>query len=104
MSIKPFNISVTYPKAKQEKQAETRLTQWFDRYLFSECAAVRSIAKALITRRDAVLSCIVFSYSNGPMEGINNKIKIDQKARIWVSKYPAFYFACPSRDLYHILK
>ncbi|PJW13099.1 ISL3 family transposase, partial [Geobacillus sp. Manikaran-105] len=22
------------------------------------------------------LSCIVFSYSNGPMEGINNKIKL----------------------------
>ncbi|WP_412729681.1 transposase [Geobacillus stearothermophilus] len=52
------------------------MTQWFDRYLFSDCAAVRSIAKALITRRDAVLSCIVFSYSNGPMEGINNKIKL----------------------------
>lgn len=63
-------------KSQTRKQAETRLTQWFDRYLFSDCAAVRSIAKALITRRDAVLSCIVFSYSNGPMEGINNKIKL----------------------------
>lgn len=62
-------------KSQTRKQAETRLTQWFDRYLFSDCAAVRRIAKALITRRDAVLSCIVFSYSNGPMEGINNKIK-----------------------------
>jgi transposase len=63
-------------KSQTRKQTETRLAQWFDRYLFSDCAAVRSIAKALITRSEAVLSCIVFPYSNGVMEGTNNKIKL----------------------------
>ncbi|WP_263862437.1 transposase [Peribacillus tepidiphilus] len=52
------------------------MTKWFDRHLFSDCEAVRSIAKALITRRDAVLSCIVFPYSNGVIEGTDNKIKL----------------------------
>ena len=73
--IKGFSILLRIKK-QTRKQAETRLTQWFDLYLFSNFAAVRSIAKVLLSRREAVLSCIVFPYSNRVMEGTNNKIKL----------------------------
>jgi hypothetical protein len=56
VAIKHLNISATYPKAEQENKPQL---------VFNDCAAVRSIAKALITRRDAVLSSIVFPCSNG---------------------------------------
>ncbi|AEV17699.1 Transposase [Geobacillus thermoleovorans CCB_US3_UF5] len=49
---------------------------WIHRYLFCPCSAVRAIAKALVKRTDEIISCILSPYSNGKMEGTNNKIKL----------------------------
>ncbi|RLQ03139.1 transposase, partial [Geobacillus stearothermophilus] len=39
-------------------------------------SAVRAIAKSLVKRTDEIISCILSPYSNGKMEGTNNKIKL----------------------------
>lgn len=62
-------------KSETKKQANIRLKQWLDRYLFNDYAVVKNIAKTLVTRREALLPCVLFPYSNGIMEGTNNKIK-----------------------------
>ncbi|XWN52133.1 transposase [Anoxybacillus flavithermus] len=63
-------------KSETKKRTDIRLKQWFDHYLFNDCAAVKSIAKTLVTRREALLLRTLFSYSNSIMEGTNNKLKL----------------------------
>ncbi|MGG2947757.1 transposase, partial [Geobacillus stearothermophilus] len=63
-------------KSKDEQQAKRRLNAWVHRYLFCPCSAVRAIAKSLVKRTDEIISCILSPYSNGKMEGTNNKIKL----------------------------
>ncbi|KAF6509330.1 Mobile element protein [Geobacillus stearothermophilus] len=52
------------------------MNAWVHRYLFCPCSAVRAIAKSLVKRTDEIISCILSPYSNGKMEGTNNKIKL----------------------------
>jgi Transposase len=76
MSIKLFSTSVTYRKVQQENKPKL---VWHNGLIATSLVNVRlceSITKALLARKEAVLSCIVFPYSNDPMEGINNKIKL----------------------------
>ncbi|WP_276521814.1 transposase [Geobacillus stearothermophilus] len=63
-------------KSQSERQAKRRLNAWVHRYLFCPCSAVRAIAKSLVKRTDEIISCILSPYSNGKMEGTNNKIKL----------------------------
>ncbi|MBB6284920.1 ISL3 family transposase [Geobacillus subterraneus] len=62
--------------SKDEQQAKRRLEAWIHRYVCCPCSAVRAIAKSLVKRTDEVISCILSPYSNGKMEGTNNKIKL----------------------------
>ncbi|KJE26030.1 transposase family protein [Geobacillus kaustophilus] len=63
-------------KSKDEQQAKRRLESWIHRYSFCPCSVVRAIAKALVKRTEEIVSCILSPYSNGKMEGTNNKIKL----------------------------
>ncbi|RLP93502.1 transposase, partial [Geobacillus stearothermophilus] len=63
-------------KSQNERQSKRRLNAWGHRYLFCPCSAVLSIAKSLVKRTDEIISCILSPYSNGKMEGTNNKIKL----------------------------
>ncbi|WP_429635479.1 ISL3 family transposase [Anoxybacillus kestanbolensis] len=63
-------------KSQSERQAKRRLNAWVHRYLFCPCSAVRAIAKSLVKRTDEIMSCILSPYSNGKMEGTNNKVKL----------------------------
>lgn len=63
-------------KSQGERQAKRRLEAWIHRYLFCTCSVVRAIAKALVKRTEEIISCILSPYSNGKMEGTNNKIKL----------------------------
>ncbi|MDI4707164.1 transposase, partial [Pseudoalteromonas shioyasakiensis] len=63
-------------KSRDEQQAKRRLEAWMHRYSFCPCSVVRAIAKALVKRTEEIVSCILSPYSNGKMEGTNNKIKL----------------------------
>ncbi|EPZ38755.1 transposase [Anoxybacillus ayderensis] len=63
-------------KSKDEQQAKRRLEAWMHRYSFCPCSVVRAIAKSLVKRTDEIISCMLSPYSNGKMEGTNNKIKL----------------------------
>ncbi|MCQ5365252.1 ISL3 family transposase [Anoxybacillus salavatliensis] len=63
-------------KSKDVQQAKRRLEAWMHRYSFCPCSVVRAIAKSLVKRTDEIISCMLSPYSNGKMEGTNNKIKL----------------------------
>lgn len=63
-------------KAASMTQAKRRLKDWFKRYQFHTCGVVAKIAKTLITREEEMIETIQSRFSNGIMEGTNNKIKL----------------------------
>ena len=63
-------------KAKTMTQAKRRLKDWLKRYQFHECGVVAKIAKTVIAREKEMLETILSPFSNGIMEGTNNKIKL----------------------------
>ena len=63
-------------KAKTMPQAKRRLKDWLKRYQFHECGVVAKIAKTVIAREKEMLETILSPFSNGIMEGTNNKIKL----------------------------
>lgn len=63
-------------KAKIMPQAKRRLKDWLKRYQFHECGVVAKIAKTVIVREKEMLETILSPFSNGIMEGTNNKIKL----------------------------
>lgn len=63
-------------KSRDEQQAKRRLEAWMHRYSFCPCSVVRAITKSLVKRTDEIISCMLSPYSNGKMEGTNNKIKL----------------------------
>lgn len=63
-------------KATTETQAKTRLKVWLKRYQFHTSGVVSKIAKTVISREKAIVDTIISPFSNGIMEGTNNKIKL----------------------------
>ena len=63
-------------KATTSTQAKKRLKDWLKRYQFHTCGVVAKIAKTVIIREEAMIHTIYSPFSNGIMEGTNNKIKL----------------------------
>lgn len=63
-------------KATTHTQATKRLKDWLKRYQFHTSGVVSKIAKTVIVREKAMVDTIYSSFSNGIMEGTNNKIKL----------------------------
>jgi len=63
-------------KATTDTQATKRLKDWLKRYQFHTSAVVSKIAKTVIVREKAMIDTINSPFSNGIMEGTNNKIKL----------------------------
>ena len=63
-------------KATTETQAEKRLKAWLKRYQFHTSGVVSKIAKTVIAHEKAMIHTIISPFSNGIMEGTNNKIKL----------------------------
>ncbi|MFJ7733842.1 transposase, partial [Lysinibacillus sp. NPDC097231] len=63
-------------KATTCRQAKSRLKAWLKRYQFHTCGVVAKIAKTVIAREKEMIETIVSPFSNGIMEGTNNKIKL----------------------------
>lgn len=63
-------------KAMTMPQALRRLKDWLNRYQFHTCGVVAKIAKTVIAREKDMIETIVSNFSNGIMEGTNNKIKL----------------------------
>lgn len=63
-------------KAITPTQAKRRLKDWLKRYQFHSCGVVAKIAKTIILREKEMLETILSPFSNGIMEGTNNKIKL----------------------------
>lgn len=63
-------------KSRTITQARRRLKEWFSRYQFHLSSAVSKIAKTVRLRENAMLETIYSPFSNGIMEGTNNKIKL----------------------------
>lgn len=63
-------------KAQMWTQAKRRLNDWLARYQLHECGVVAKIAKTVRLREKAMIETIYSPYSNGIMEGTNNKIKL----------------------------
>lgn len=57
-------------------EAKKRLKDWLKRYQFHTCGVVAKIAKTVIIREEAMIHTIYSPFSNGIMEGTNNKIKL----------------------------
>ena len=57
-------------------EAKKRLKDWLKRYQFHPCSVVAKIAKTVIAREEAMINTIYSPFSNGVMEGTNNKIKL----------------------------
>lgn len=63
-------------KAVTPTQAKRRLKDWLTRYQFHPCGVVAKIAKTVILREKEMFETILSPFSNGIMEGTNNKIKL----------------------------
>ena len=63
-------------KATTYTQAKRRLDDWLTRYQFHPCGVVAKIAKTIRLREIAMIETIYSPFSNGIMEGTNNKIKL----------------------------
>ncbi|MBM7701160.1 transposase [Kurthia huakuii] len=63
-------------KATTSTQAKKRLKDWLKRDQFHTCGVVAKIAKTVIIREEAMIHTIYSPFSNGIMEGTNNKIKL----------------------------
>lgn len=63
-------------KATTDTQATKRLKDWLKRYQFHTSTVVSKIAKTVIVREKAMIDTINSPFSNGIMEGTNNKIKL----------------------------
>ena len=63
-------------KAVTHIQAKRRLKDWLTRYQFHPCGVVAKIAKTVVLREKEMVETIVSPFSNGIMEGTNNKIKL----------------------------
>ena len=63
-------------KATTVTQAKKRLKDWLKRYQFHTCGVVAKIAKTVLAREEAMINTICSPFSNGIMEGTNNKIKL----------------------------
>lgn len=55
--------------------AEGHLRQWLWRASHSRLAPFRKLAKTIRTRRDGILAWTTLRFTNGALEGINNKVK-----------------------------
>ncbi|WP_404403321.1 ISL3 family transposase [Jeotgalibacillus malaysiensis] len=63
-------------KSNQFIQAKRRFDELIHRFRFHSCGAVAKIIKTYTQRYEAFLDTIISPYSNGIMEGTNNKIKL----------------------------
>ncbi|MEK4177895.1 ISL3 family transposase [Aeribacillus sp. FSL K6-2848] len=63
-------------KVMTRTQAKRRLKDWLKRYQFHPCGVVAKIAKTIIIREKEMIETILSPFSNGIMEGTNNKIKL----------------------------
>lgn len=63
-------------KAVTQTQAKRRLKDWLTRYQFHPCGVVAKIAKTVVIREKEMVETILSPFSNGIMEGTNNKIKL----------------------------
>ena len=63
-------------KATTDTQAKKRLKDWLKRYQFHTSGVVSKIAKTVIVREKVMVDTIHSPFSNGIMEGTNNKIKL----------------------------
>lgn len=63
-------------KAVIPTQAKRRLKDWLTRYQLHPCGVVAKIAKTMILREKEMLETILSPFSNGIIEGTNNKIKL----------------------------
>lgn len=63
-------------KATTSTQAKRRLKEWLTRYQMHTCGVVAKIAKTVRLREEAMIETIYSPFSNGIMEGTNNKIKL----------------------------
>lgn len=66
-------------KATTITQAKRRLKDWLKQCLFHICGVVAKIAKTVIIREKAMIHTIYSPFSNGIMEGTNNKIKLTKR-------------------------
>lgn len=57
-------------------QASRRLKEWIDRFMFHPCGPLAKIAKAVIVRQREMENTILSPFSNGKIEGTNNKVKL----------------------------
>ncbi|OZS77346.1 ISL3 family transposase, partial [Tetzosporium hominis] len=63
-------------KSTTSGQASRRLKEWIDRFMFHPCGPLAKIAKAVIVRQREMENTILSPFSNGKIEGTNNKIKL----------------------------
>lgn len=63
-------------KSCQPQQAERRFNELIARFAMHECGVAAKIIKTFRLRYDAFLHTILSPFSNGIMEGTNNKIKL----------------------------
>jgi len=56
--------------------ARQRLDAWLKRFSFHPISAVRRLVKTVSARKEGVLAAAVCPESNGPLEGINTKVKL----------------------------
>jgi len=67
---------VRFKSEKTAPQAWRRLKDWLKRYQFHPCGVVAKITKTIVMSEEAMIETIESSFSNGIMEGTNNKIKL----------------------------
>lgn len=68
-----FHLIQFFTTAQQRRR---RLKEWFSRYQFHLSSAFSIIAKTVRLWENAMLKTIYSPFSNGIMEGMNNKIKL----------------------------
>lgn len=56
--------------------ARQRLDAWLKRFSFHPISAVRRLVKTVSARKEGMLAAAVCPESNGPLEGINTKVKL----------------------------
>jgi len=57
------------------KDAKTLWKEWLNKYMYSTTGAARSLTETLLAHETMIFNYFKARYTNGPMEGTNNKIK-----------------------------
>lgn len=68
-------------------QAKLWLKDWLKRYQYHPCGAGAKIAKIVVLREKEMIETILSLFSNGIMEGTNNKIKLIKRRGLGLKKF-----------------